>query len=119
MQMQKTVLRGSRETRCSRLAKFLVIACLPIALAGCEHDRVGPQVAGCVRRVWLRFEKAHDEKCRLLTSAATRFDHLSQLDGGSTDGSLPDGDRFFHFIDEELAGGKGFAAMRCDNFNPE
>jgi pilus assembly protein CpaD len=25
---------------------MLVIACLPIAIAGCEHDRVGPQVAG-------------------------------------------------------------------------
>lgn len=45
MQMQKTILREPAKTRCG-LAKILILACLPIAMAGCEHDRVGPQVAG-------------------------------------------------------------------------
>ena len=45
MQMQKTILRGPAKAR-RGLARMLIIACLPIALAGCEHDRVGPQVAG-------------------------------------------------------------------------
>jgi pilus assembly protein CpaD len=45
MQMQTTILRRAGTKR-SSLAKLLLIACLPVALAGCEHDRVGPQVAG-------------------------------------------------------------------------
>lgn len=45
MQMQKTILREPAKTRCG-LAKILILACLPIAMAGCEHDRAGPQVAG-------------------------------------------------------------------------
>ena len=45
MQMQMTILRGPGKRRLS-LARILVIACLPIAMAGCEHDRIGPQVAG-------------------------------------------------------------------------
>ncbi|AGK56510.1 pilus (Caulobacter type) biogenesis lipoprotein CpaD [Hyphomicrobium denitrificans 1NES1] len=45
MQMQKTILRGPAK-RWSGLAKILIVACLPIAMAGCEHDRAGPQVAG-------------------------------------------------------------------------
>ncbi len=45
MQMQKTILRGPAKAR-RGLTRILIIACLPIAMAGCEHDRVGPQVAG-------------------------------------------------------------------------
>ena len=45
MQMQKTYLRGPAKTRCG-FTRLLLIACLPIAMAGCEHDRAGPQVAG-------------------------------------------------------------------------
>src|ERR1041384_1253464 len=32
---------------------------------------------------------------------------------------FPDGNDAFHFIDEELASGEGFAAMWCDYFDPE
>lgn len=45
MQMPKTNLRGPVKTRCG-FTRLLIIACLPIAMAGCEHDRAGPQVAG-------------------------------------------------------------------------
>ena len=45
MQMQKTILREPAKKRCG-LAKILILVCLPIAMAGCEHDRAGPQVAG-------------------------------------------------------------------------
>jgi len=45
MQMQKTILREPAKKR-RGLTKILIVACLPIAMAGCEHDRVGPQVAG-------------------------------------------------------------------------
>lgn len=45
MQMQMTILRGPGKRRFG-LARILVIACLPIVMAGCEHDRIGPQVAG-------------------------------------------------------------------------
>jgi pilus assembly protein CpaD len=45
MQMHKTILREPAKKR-RGLAKFLIVACLPIALAGCKHDSMGPQVAG-------------------------------------------------------------------------
>ena len=40
------------------------------------------------------------------------------MEGGSNR-FFPDGDGAFHFVDEPLAGGKGFAAVRGDDFNPE
>jgi pilus assembly protein CpaD len=45
MQIRNTTARGPRSVR-PRLAKVLVIALLPLAMAGCQHDQVGPQVAG-------------------------------------------------------------------------
>lgn len=45
MQMQKTMFRIPGVARLS-LMRVLMIACLPVGLAGCEHDRAGPQVAG-------------------------------------------------------------------------
>ncbi|HEY8193649.1 MAG TPA: CpaD family pilus assembly protein [Hyphomicrobium sp.] len=45
MQIEDTTVRGHRKTRFG-LAKILALLILPVAVAGCEHDQVGPQVAG-------------------------------------------------------------------------
>jgi pilus assembly protein CpaD len=45
MQIGNSILGRPRKTRFGA-AKILVLVCIPIAVAGCEHDQVGPQVAG-------------------------------------------------------------------------
>ena len=45
MQMENTILRGPGKTRFG-FANILVLVALSVAVAGCEHDQVGPQVAG-------------------------------------------------------------------------
>lgn len=45
MQIRNTTARGPQSVR-PGIAKVLAVALLPLAMAGCEHDQVGPQVAG-------------------------------------------------------------------------
>jgi pilus assembly protein CpaD len=45
MQIRNTSARRSQRFQ-SGVAKMLVVALLPVAIAGCQHDQVGPQVAG-------------------------------------------------------------------------
>ncbi len=49
MQMEVTNVRGldkARKSPARSFARFIALALLPIAMAGCEHDQVGTQVAG-------------------------------------------------------------------------
>jgi pilus assembly protein CpaD len=45
MQIEDTNVRGAQRKRFG-LAKVLALLILPVTVAGCEHDQVGPQVAG-------------------------------------------------------------------------
>ena len=46
MQMRKDDRSADLGKSRSGIAKIIALALLPVAMAGCEHDRVGPQVAG-------------------------------------------------------------------------
>lgn len=98
MQMQKTTLRGSAKVR-RGLARMLIIGCLPIAMAGCEHDRPGPQVAG-----WQLIDP--EQRHPILVSQQPAVLNLHVAVG--SDGLTPSQrSRVIDFIDRHRAGDAG------------
>lgn len=98
MQMQMTILRRPGARRVS-VARLLLIACLPMAMGGCEHDRVGPQVAG-----WQLIDP--EQRHPILVSQQPAVLNLRVAAG--SDGLTPSQrGRVMDFIDRSRAGDAG------------
>lgn len=98
MPMQMTILRGPGK-RWSSLIRILVIACLPIAMAGCEHDGVGTRVAG-----WQLIDPEQRHPILVSQQPAVLNVHVASGSEGLTPSQRG---RVIDFIDRSRAGDAG------------
>ncbi|HVZ03253.1 CpaD family pilus assembly protein [Hyphomicrobium sp.] len=98
MQIENTILREPRKTRFGFI-QILALAILSAGMAGCEHDRVGPQVAG-----WQLIDP--EQRHPILVSQRPAVLNLHVASG--SDGLTPSQrGRLMDFIDHSRAGDSG------------